>query len=66
MTLNMRHNLFFIVYLSYVKKIYKQFEIQNLRYVGSVVGLKQNAWKPLSTIKWISNTFIVMYTHINI
>jgi hypothetical protein len=46
--------------------IYKQFEIQNLKYVGSVVGLKENAWKPHSMINWISNTFLMMYTHINI
>jgi hypothetical protein len=44
----------------------KQFEVQNLKYVGAVVVFKQNAWEPHIMIKWISNTFIMTYKHINI
>jgi hypothetical protein len=45
--------------------ICKQFEIQNLKYVGAVVVFKQNAWEPHSMydqvdIKYISND---LHTH---
>jgi hypothetical protein len=40
---------------------YKQFEIQNLKYVGSVVGLKQNVYDQVY-IQYISND---AHTHKN-
>jgi hypothetical protein len=54
MALKMRQTLF--VYSLHM--LCKQFEIQNLKYVGAGVGLKQNAWEPHSmivAIQYISN-----------
>jgi hypothetical protein len=60
MALNMMHSLFaysLYIYLNCLKILCKQFEIQNLKYVGSVVGLKQNAWGQYAQvdIQYISN-----------
>jgi hypothetical protein len=46
--LNMIHTLFaysLYIYLNCLKMLSKQFEIQNLKYVGSGVGLKQKEWE---------------------
>jgi hypothetical protein len=53
-----------IVYidLNCLKRLYKQFEIKNLKYVGSGVGLKQNEWEHYAQvdIQYISND---LHTH---
>jgi hypothetical protein len=53
------------MYLNCLKILFKQFEIQNLKYVGSVVGLKQNAWGQYAQvdIQYISND-VHIYQHV--
>jgi hypothetical protein len=38
------------IYLNFFKVLCKQFEIQNLKYVGAGVGLKQNGWEQYAQV----------------